>query len=210
MKQILLALILIAVPVAAFTGFEKYLAPQQAEAATASLGDLSALKAIVSDTTTVAKTGDLVAAEKKITDFESAWDDGEEKLRPLDENAWGVIDSAADKAIHALRADTPDAVKVEETLASLSAAIDNPMADKGAAGTLAKVAGIAVTDANGHAIPCETMLTSLRDMIKNGKIVAANQSAADGFVTKATERCNADDDVHADEFSAQGLALATN
>ena len=42
-----------------------------------------------------------------------------------------------------------------------------------------------------------------------GKITKAGATAADDFLSKATERCNADDDMHADEFSAQGLALAS-
>ncbi len=206
MKQIFLALILIAVPVAIFTSIEMYLVPHAVPMV--NLGDLTELKTIVTDTQTIAKSGDLVAAEKRITDFETAWDEGEARLRPLNAEAWGVIDSAADKAIRALRARAPDVAKVTETLSGLNAAIDNPVVVAGSAVTELKVAGIAVTDSNGHPLPCETMLTPLREAIKTGKILSENLAAANDFMTKATERCNADDDTHADEFSAQGLALA--
>jgi hypothetical protein len=208
MKQIILALFLTAVPVAAFTGFQVYMLPHQAVAAEGkSLGDLTAMGAIVTDVTTIAATGDFVKAETRITDFETAWDDAEATMRPLNPDAWGVIDEAADKALRSLRKGTADAAKISAALGALNAALANPTASTGG-GTVGKVAGIDVTDANGHAIPCETMLTTLRDAIAAGKIAADKATAAADFVTKATERCNADDDVHADEFLAQGLALA--
>jgi hypothetical protein len=52
------------------------------------------------------------------------------------------------------------------------------------------------------------MLKLLGAALDGGKIPDANKAAATDFQAKATERCNADDDAHADEFSAQGLALA--
>lgn len=208
MKQILLALLLTAAPVAAFTGFQVYMLPHHAVAAEAkSLGDLTAMSTIVTDVTAIAATGDFVKAEARITDFETAWDDAEATLHPLNPEAWGIVDTAADHALKALRKGTPDAAKITETLAALTAALANPSASTGG-GTVGKVAGIEVTDANGHAIPCETMLKTLRDAIAAGKVAADKATTAADFVTKATERCNADDDVHADEFSAQGLALA--
>jgi hypothetical protein len=208
MKQIILALLLTAVPVAAFTGFQVYMLPYQAVPAEAkSLGDLSAMSAIVTDVTAIAAGGDFVKAETRITDFETAWDDAEATLRPMNPDAWGVVDEAADQALRSLRKGTTDAAKISAALGTLTAALANPVASTGG-GTVGKVAGIDVTDANGHAIPCETMLKSLRDVIAAGKVAADKATAAADFVTKATERCNADDDIHADEFSAQGLALA--
>jgi hypothetical protein len=209
MKQIVLALLLTAVPVAAFSAFQIYMAPQAVIAAEApSLGDLSPLSTIVADVAQIAGTGDFVKAEARITDFETAWDDAEPTMRPLNPNAWGVVDEAADHALKALRKGTPDAAKIKETLAKLSAALVSPVASAGAGGVVGKVSGIDVTDSNGHPLPCETMLTALRDAIATGKIPADKKPVADDFVLKATERCNADDDVRADEFSAQGLALA--
>jgi hypothetical protein len=208
MKQILLAFLLTAVPVAAFTGFQVFVVPHQVLAAEAkSLGDLSAMSAIVTDVTALAATGDFAKAQTRITDFETAWDDAEPTLHPLNPEAWGVVDEAADHALKALRKGTPDATKITVTLSALTAALANPTASM-VGGAVGKVSGIDVTDANGHPIPCETMLKTLRDVIAGGKLAADKTAAAADFVTKATERCNADDDVHADEFSAQGLALA--
>ncbi len=80
-KQALLATVLIAVPAAIFTAGEVLLAPPaQSEQ---SLGDLSALTAIAADVQKIAATGDLAAAEKRITDFETEWDKNQDTMRPL-------------------------------------------------------------------------------------------------------------------------------
>jgi hypothetical protein len=207
MKQILLASTLIAIPVAAFTVYQIYAKPKAVVQIEASLGDLSALKAIVADVDKIANTGNMVAAEKRITDFETAWDDAQPKLQAMNGEAWGVVDGAADKALKALRATAPDAANVAATLTDLTAALDNPSGKPATQGSELKVSGIVVSDANGHALPCEVMIKSLKDVIAANKISAANITVANDFMTKALERCNADDDTHADEFSAQGLAL---
>jgi hypothetical protein len=207
MKQFMLALLLTAIPVATFTGYHIYGAPAAEQAATAqSLGDLTSLKAIVDDVSRIALTGDFAKAETRISDFETAWDDAEATMRPLNPDAWGVVDSAADAALKALRNPTPDPAKVTGTLSALNAVLANPVATT-TGGTVGKVAGIDVTDSNGHAIPCETMLKMLQATLSGGKVAADTSAKAQEFAVKATERCNADDDVHADEFSAQGLAL---
>ena len=146
-----------------------YLAPVPAPVA-ASLGDLSNLKEIVGDVQSIAKTGDFVAAEKRITDFKSAWDEAASAMRPKNPAAWGNLDDAADAAIHALRAQAPDGARVRETVSALLAALDNPSGTAGAAGKSKVVSGIAVTDASGHAIACEEMINALRAAIAGGKI----------------------------------------
>ena len=166
MKQFLLATALIAAPVAAFTLFDVLLQPATASVAGgASLGDLTPLKTIVSDVEKIAATGDLAAAQTRITDFETAWDDDEPAMRPLNADAWGNVDMAADAALKALRAGTPQADKVNATLTALMASLDDPSgAAKRTAGTAngtAMVGGIAVTDAKGRALPCEDMLKAV-------------------------------------------------
>ena len=131
MKQFLLATALILAPVGAFTAFNIYFVGSvQADA---SLGDLSSMKAIVADVQKIALTGDFKAAQVRITDFETAWDDSEAGMRPLNPTAWGNIDAAraaaaADAALKSLRKGTPKATKVDPALAALMAALDNPIA----------------------------------------------------------------------------------
>lgn len=124
MKQFLLATVLVVLPVTAFTGFQLYQNRASASGVAApGLGSLSTFGAIVSDVQKIAATGDLPGAKARIKDFEIAWDDAEAGLRPMDPARWGVIDEAADAALTALRASTPDAAAVGETLAALQAAL---------------------------------------------------------------------------------------
>ena len=212
MKQLLLATALIVVPVVAFTTFNIYAAAQSNQAAI--LGDMSPFKTIITDVQTIAAGGDFTAAEVRITDFETAWDDAAGAMRPLDTTAWGNVDVAADAALNALRASAPAADDVTGTLATLIAELDNPaMAPGGtpaATVTPTAVAGIAVTDTNGRTLPCEDMLASLTTALVTTTVTGAALTAATDFQTKALERCNADDDARADGFSDQALALLAN
>jgi hypothetical protein len=124
MKQILLAIALILVPVAAFTGFQVY--AKSGSAAMVGLGDLSSFKTIIADVQAIAAKGDLTAAAKRITDYESAWDEGEAAIRPLNPTYWGNIDQASDAALKALRESAPSPDKVQKTLVALMAVLNNP------------------------------------------------------------------------------------
>ena len=120
MKRLLLATALMLLPVGTFTAFNLSTA---GPGAAAGLGDMSAFSAIVTDVQTIAATNDLAAAETRITDFETAWDDQAATLRALDGNVWFTIDDASDAALDALRAATPDAAAVTTTLANLQTAL---------------------------------------------------------------------------------------
>ena len=214
MKQILLATALIALPVAAFSAYQIYAtAPVLAASAAAvspdPLGDLSAMKKIISDVETIAATGDFGAAEQRLTDYETAWDDAAGKLRGMDSTAWGNVDQTSDDALAALRASPPVAADVTATLAALATSLDSPGLAPGdaPAGGVTMLSGIAVTDAAGRALPCEVMLKDVAAGLATTTLAAAGKSAATEFQTKALERCNADDDARADGFSAQALAL---
>jgi hypothetical protein len=206
-KQTLLAAVLIAVPVGIFTGAEILFAPPaQSEQ---SLGDLTPLFAITTDVQKIAATGDMTAAEKRITDFETEWDKDQSTMRPLNPAAWGTIDDAADTAIHSLRSGNPDPQKVNSAVKDLIATLANPYTSADDTGATVKmVTGIAVTDETGHPLPCEELIKKLRAAIDGSKIPQDKTSTSQNFLSKALERCNADDDTHANEFSAQGLALA--
>ena len=127
MKQFLLAIILIAAPVAAFTGFEmKFAATPAVAAGTTSLGDLSSLKTIVASVQEIANKGDLFGAEIRIRDFENAWDVASKTMKALNKDDWGHVDDAADAAMKDLRESAPDAAKVKITLAALLASLNDP------------------------------------------------------------------------------------
>lgn len=203
MRQFLLAVILIAMPVGAFSAVQLWMHSANTQQ---SLGNLGEIPAIAAEVSHLADQGDLAGAALRVTDLETAWDMAQPDLQPKNPVQWGALDGRIDAVLSALRAPAPDAATVRSTLTDLTGALADPA---GAAGTggIAMVAGMAVTDAAGQPLPCEAMLASLRDGLAKPGLPATTQAAAADFQTKATERCNADDDAHADAFSAQGLAL---
>lgn len=195
MRQFILAAILIAVPVALFFGVLRW--QSAGEATGASLGDMSAFSTIVTDVQSIAAKGDLAGAAARITDLETAWDDAQAALQPVNPDAWGTVDTAIDGALKSLRAASPDAGAVNAALVNLETVLADPMAAP-QTGTVQKVDGILITDDTGHYLPCETMIKQVRAGTLSPEI--------NDLITKATERCNADDDLHANTFSAQALA----
>ena len=128
MKQLLLATALIALPVAAFTGFNVYRANATVTATATTLGDLSAFSTIITDVQAIATKGDLAGAKARIKDFELAWDDAEKGLKPLNGAHWHLIDGAADTAFTELRASRPDTAAIGTALTGLLAALSTPPA----------------------------------------------------------------------------------
>ncbi len=217
MRDLLLSAALIALPVGVFAAGYSLIAPAPAAQTQAdagpSLGDMTPFTTIVTDVQATAAKGDLTAAEARITDFETAWDDAQKGLRPINTTAWGNVDTAADAALDALRAKSPDPAKVETTLADLQAELADPSrapGDTAAATGALTVAGIATTDANGRPLPCEVMLDTFRTTRAGATLTDADVATVDTLQAKGTERCNADDDARADDFFAQGLALMSN
>lgn len=213
MRNVLLATALIAAPVAVFAAGYTILAPAGAPTATAtadspSLGDMTPFEAITTDVQSIATTGDLAAAKTRTKDLETAWDDAQSTLRPVNAEAWGHVDGTIDDALSALRATASDAAHIDATLAALQAALADPSAGiSSAAGTPGTVSGIVVTDASGRALPCEMMLEQVRTALAGSDIAEADRAPATTLQAKATERCNADDDARSDAFSAQALAI---
>lgn len=213
MKNFLLSTVLIIVPVAVFAvGYTALSpAPTAASQATADpLGDMTPFQTITTDVQSIVATGDLAAAQTRITDLETAWDDAQSTLRPNNTSAWGHVDGAIDDALSALRAKAPDAGQVDVTLVRLQTALADPTAGGDAAGVARTVSGVATTDANGRALPCEVMLEQFRSTLAGATVAEADRATIDTLQSKGTERCNADDDTRADDFFAQGIALMTN
>ena len=213
MKKFLLAGALIILPTIVFFGALRFF-PQATQTATAtpveaSLGDVAPLLTIVTDTATIAATGDFAKAQLRITDFETAWDEAQPVMRAAAPDKWDAVDTAADTAIKSLRVAAPDAAAVKTALAGLLASFGSTDMAGTAAG-VTMISGIAVTSANGHALPCEVMLKDVNAALTASTKPADVLASAKAFQVKATERCNADDDANADAFSAQALALLGN
>ena len=124
LRQAVLATALIVAPVAAFTGYEVYFT-KSVQAATG-LGDLTQFKTIIADVQALVDKGDMSAAAKRITDYETAWDQAETAIRPLDQTEWGNIDQASDGALSAVRKGKPDESAAKAALAVLMTTLNDP------------------------------------------------------------------------------------
>ena len=94
------------------------LTPQQATA-NFPAADVTQLRTISQDTLDLVASGDQAAATSRITDLETAWDDAQSRLEPLDETAWTFLDSEIDAALTAVRASNPDTAEEQQALSVL-------------------------------------------------------------------------------------------
>ena len=85
--------------------------------------EIAKFRSIVQDTLAKVQAGDQAGATARIKDLETAWDDDETILRPLDDTAWTVLDDRIDSVLKALRASTPDPTTETQTLIALLTAL---------------------------------------------------------------------------------------
>ena len=85
--------------------------------------DVTAFRTIVTDTLAKVQSGDQAGAVTRITDLETAWDDAQDRLEPMDPTGWGVIDGKIDQVLKAVRTSAPDPAKEKQSLNDLLAAL---------------------------------------------------------------------------------------
>jgi hypothetical protein len=73
--------------------------------------------------------------------------------------------------------------------------------------SLVAVGLIAVALPAHAAVPCEDMLTSMREAKATAKLSSSDMKKVDDLEAKAVERCNADDDTRSDAFLSQAMKL---
>jgi uncharacterized membrane-anchored protein len=76
-------------------------------------------RGIVQDTLVKLNTGDQAGATTRIKDLETAWDDDQSTLQPMDTTGWAALDGAMDQVLSALRASAPDPAAETRTLNQL-------------------------------------------------------------------------------------------
>jgi uncharacterized membrane-anchored protein len=99
------------------------LAPGQSATAHFPAADVAKFRTIAADSLTKVQAGDQSAATARIKDLETAWDDAQPTLQPLDEASWTVLDGQIDSVLKALRASKPDPAVETQTLTTLLASL---------------------------------------------------------------------------------------
>lgn len=84
---------------------------------------LSKFRSITQDTLAKVQAGDQAGAKARITDLETAWDDDESKLKPMDQKAWHSLDKQIDDVLDAVRARIPDPGAETQRLTALLTAL---------------------------------------------------------------------------------------
>jgi uncharacterized membrane-anchored protein len=82
--------------------------------------DIAKFRTITQDTLAKVQSGDQAGATARIKDLETAWDDDQATLQPMDETAWHVLDGQIDGVLKALRAGKPDPATETQALTALS------------------------------------------------------------------------------------------
>ena len=85
--------------------------------------DVAAFRTIVTDTHAKVQAGNQAGAVTRITDLESAWDDAQDRLQPMDPTGRKYLDGKIDHAIKAVRAPAPDPANEKQSLTDLSSVL---------------------------------------------------------------------------------------
>ncbi|MFG2474715.1 hypothetical protein [Streptomyces fagopyri] len=70
--------------------------------------EIAKFRTIATDTLAKLDAGNQSAAATRVTDLETAWDDGQSTLEPKSGQSWHFLDSEIDQVLTALRAPSPD------------------------------------------------------------------------------------------------------
>jgi uncharacterized membrane-anchored protein len=98
------------------------LAPGQAVASFPT-SELNTFRTITGDTLALVQAGNQSAALNRIKDLETAWDDDQSRLQPMDPTAWTALDGEIDAVLKSIRAGNPDPATEKQALSTLLASL---------------------------------------------------------------------------------------
>ena len=81
--------------------------------------EVTKFRTITADTLAKVQAGDQAGATARVKDLETAWDDDQATLQPMDDTGWTVLDGRIDDVLTALRAENPDPTSEKRALTEL-------------------------------------------------------------------------------------------
>jgi hypothetical protein len=88
------------------------------------LGDLSAFRKIAEDMRRLVRAGDMSGAKSRASDLETAWDNAQARLRPINPEKWTLMDKAVDDVLKKVRSTQQRGAESGASLESLIALIN--------------------------------------------------------------------------------------
>jgi len=95
----------------------------QRVASTFPADSVATYRTITQDTLQLVHSGDQSGAASRVTDLETAWDDDQDSLQPMDCQTWTYVDQQIDPVLSAVRASNPDKASEEQSLNALLATL---------------------------------------------------------------------------------------
>ncbi|WP_405133020.1 hypothetical protein [Nocardia sp. NBC_01388] len=85
--------------------------------------EIAKFRTITQDALTKVQAGNQSEAKARIKDLETAWDQDQDTLQPLDKSAWDVLDGQIDGVLKAIRSGKPDPSTETQALTTLLATL---------------------------------------------------------------------------------------
>jgi hypothetical protein len=92
---------------------------------TAPLGDITAFRKIAEDMLSLVRAGNMSGAKTRADDLETAWDNAQARLRPMNEEKWILMDSAIDDVLTKVRSGQQNGAEISDSLESFINVMDN-------------------------------------------------------------------------------------
>lgn len=144
----------------------------------APLGDLTAFKGIATDMQRLVRAGDAAGAKSRADDLETAWDNAQALLRPMNPEKWTLMDGAIDDVLRKVRSVSQNAA---ESSASLEAFVEvmATLADRRPQPAIPQSAPVAAAKPLGDLSAFRSIAEELLRLVRAGDTAHAKSRARD-------------------------------
>jgi uncharacterized membrane-anchored protein len=145
---------------------------------TAPLGDLSAFRKIAEDMLSLVRAGDMSGAKSRADDLETAWDNAQARLRPMNPDKWTLMDNAIDDVLKKVRSTQTNGAESSASLEKFITVIDTLGSEKSQVQNQAPPA-VASTKPLGDLSAFRKIAEDMLRMVRAGDMSGAKSRADD-------------------------------